>query len=300
MSANSGRQEKGEKERSKEYIKLKSKQRKLNLKWQARRCVGPVLCWAALTSLFRPVPRSWPSPTQHQKARGNACLPSDCELPPVMTSWPSWGWRLPEENRGLFPGMERQGSLSELFWTCHRPDAWKASLHFHWDSLHLAPGDATSSCSMLRCWWQWWGKGWDSSSALCLVSSSAQHLEKWGYISACLLAVCALGTAKPEPAPGVTCKANFELVPTLTCFTDREELIYLPVPAEILQWKLLQLHKEQCWEAASRLHFFFCPSLLQGEREVSVLDGCFSELCQHVHTRLGFCTNVSLSFRVCV
>lgn len=73
MSANSGRQEKGEKERSKEYIKLKSKQRKLNLKWQAWRYVGPALCFAALTFLFHRVPRSWPSPTCPQGSRGNPC-----------------------------------------------------------------------------------------------------------------------------------------------------------------------------------------------------------------------------------
>lgn len=115
----------------------------------------------------------------------------------ALTSWPSWGWRLPEETRGFFPGMERQGSLSELFWTCCRPGAWRA-----------------------------------------------------------------LGTATPEAAPGVTCKADFEL--TLTDFTDREELIYLPVPAEILLWKLLQLHKEQCWETASRLHFFFLSLFVAG------------------------------------
>lgn len=43
MSANSGRQEKGEEERSKEYIKLKSKQGKLNLKQRGGSCTGPGL-----------------------------------------------------------------------------------------------------------------------------------------------------------------------------------------------------------------------------------------------------------------
>lgn len=40
MSANSGRQEKGEEERSKEYIKLKGKQGKLNLKQPGGSCTG--------------------------------------------------------------------------------------------------------------------------------------------------------------------------------------------------------------------------------------------------------------------
>ena len=72
MSANSGRQEKGEKERSKEYIKLKSKQRKL--KWQVRSSIGPILCLAALTLLFHHMPRSLSSTTHHQKSQGNPCV----------------------------------------------------------------------------------------------------------------------------------------------------------------------------------------------------------------------------------
>lgn len=74
MSANSGRQEKGEKERSKEYIKLKNKQRKLNLKWQVRNCIGSILCLAAVTLLFHHMPRSLSPTTYNQKSQGHPCV----------------------------------------------------------------------------------------------------------------------------------------------------------------------------------------------------------------------------------
>lgn len=117
MSANWGRQEKGEKERSKEYIKLKSKQRKLNLKWQVRSCIGPILRLAALTLLFHHMPRSLSSTAHRRKSQGNACV-----YHVVLSSCRLW-WAGQAEvalhaNKGLLrkgedfsPVMEKAGIL---------------------------------------------------------------------------------------------------------------------------------------------------------------------------------------------
>lgn len=83
MSANSGRQEKGEEERSKEYIKLKGKQEMLNLKQPGGSCAG--LHSSGFSSVGQDVGRQ-------QKSQGNPSVGmswgySACEERPVEEVW---------------------------------------------------------------------------------------------------------------------------------------------------------------------------------------------------------------------